>query len=70
MVLLLGLLVLFPFGVMALVAFPALPGITTVFLGAVAAYALWLGTERLRAKRRDSSIGESRDRAPARRLTV
>jgi len=46
----LTLLVVFPLAVMVLVAYPAFPEPTAVFLGALLAYGVWTVFERLRER--------------------
>ena len=44
------LLVVFPLAVMVLVAYPAFPEPTATFLGALVAYGVWTGVDRLRER--------------------
>jgi hypothetical protein len=47
-------LIVYPFVVLVISAWPVLPGTMTVFLAAVLGYGVWLATQRLRERNGES----------------
>jgi hypothetical protein len=62
----LTLLIVFPLAVLVLVAYPAFPEPTAVFLSALVAYGLWTALDRLRERPGQASAARPAEPQPAR----